>query len=120
MDLREREQRRQQRLEKARLRREQDVKFVMESPQGKRFVVALDGIAQEPSWQKNGDIPADPLVLAYNEGRRSVARQVLDEVRRHAPASYAQMMLESIREENELAATLAAEAVPSAGEASRR
>lgn len=72
---------------------EEDVRAVMGSPAGRRFLwYLLDEVAGvfSPSFA------GDALVTAHNEGRRAVGISIMVEAQRLAKDSYAQLLAEQL------------------------
>lgn len=78
----EKEARDARRLSEARDR--DAVRWLMGDARGRRFVRKLiDG-----AGTLGQSFTADPLLSAFNEGRRSVGLRLIDEVRQHAPEAH--------------------------------
>lgn len=111
----EREKRRKARAELAEHQRKSDLRTLMSFPEFKRYLYdVIDRQAGVFGGSANfvHEHPAE--VTFYNEGRRALGINLMLEAQTVAPESFAAMVLERTQVANTLAATLAAEAVPSA------
>lgn len=70
------------------------VRDVMAEGSGRRFVMSL----LYPAMYAVSYVPADPLATAFNEGRRSVAMELLAKIDRNAP----ELLILARREELDL------------------
>lgn len=99
----------------ARRQREADVKAVMLTPAGQRFVSGIIwGELRRASINVLAEHPE--FTLTVIAARKTVAEELENEVQRIAPIEYRQMNDERIKAENTEAATLRALTVPGAGD----
>jgi hypothetical protein len=78
--------------------RDSDLRVLMLSPAGRRFIRRLLDPMLGSSF-----VPGAPESTAFNEGRRSIALALLSEVQRVAPQSYALLRREEAEELERLA-----------------
>ena len=79
----------------ARRQREEDVKAMLSTPAGRRWLWhVLDGVAGLFGGSFSGE---GALTSAYNEGRRAVGVALMTEAQRIAPARYVEMVTEQSR-----------------------
>jgi uncharacterized membrane protein len=84
-----------------RMREEEDLRHVMGSEQGRRFLVrVVDAI----SGVMNGSFAGDPYFTAFNEGKRAVGQTLYVEARRVAPDLYALALTEAYADAKAVAA----------------
>lgn len=76
--------------ERAEEQRLEDLHWLMDQPQGRRFVWWLLSTARVHQSSFN----PEALWMAHNEGRRSVGTQVMQEITQHEPAQYLRMIQE--------------------------
>lgn len=107
-----------ERRELGRQQREADARVVMSLPAGQRFVWGvIDADCNTFGGSFAPLAPAPELAMAFNEGRRSVGIELLQEMQRVAPDLYAEMVAKAALE----AAARAREVgVPKTGEALTR
>lgn len=125
MNEQEREDARKAREERRAKQRKADVQELAHLPAGQRyFYDFLDRTAGVFSgsfpFERGDDGAKTALINAFNEGRRSVGIEVMQELQRLAPVQYQAMVLEAIKTQNYDAATQAAQAVPSTRESASR
>lgn len=89
--------------EQAARQRDSDLRVILLSPAGRRFLRRLLDPMLGSSF-----VPGSPESTAFNEGRRSIALALLSEVQRVSPQGYAAMR----REEAEELERIAAEPAP--------
>lgn len=88
--------------EDARLQREEDLRAVMATAAGRRFVWRLlDEVAGTLGPSFAGEAP---LSTAFGEGRRAVGIAVMGDVQRVAPEQYVAMLMERLESQRKAAA----------------
>jgi hypothetical protein len=85
--------------------RESDLRAVLDTPEGRRFVWRL----LETSNLHGGSYTGEAFSTAFNEGTRAVAMGLLQEAQRVAPNSYVAMVTEAAEASRTAMLTLKAE-----------
>lgn len=85
--------------EQAAQQRDADLRVLLLSPAGRRFIRRLLDPMLGSSF-----VPNSPEATAFNEGRRSLALALLGEVQRVSPQGYAAMRRDEVEELERLAA----------------
>lgn len=76
-------------------RNENDLVYVLRSPQGRRLLWRLLQTAQ---IHEHGFVPADPYATAFHCGQKSIGLFLYNEINRVLPLSLAQMQSEYLSE----------------------
>lgn len=76
-------------------REKDDIKFVMDSEQGRRVVWGL----LEKGQVFGACFKVDPYITAFNEGQRNLALVLLQSVMAHCPDQYLKMAAEASEQE---------------------
>lgn len=76
-------------------REKDDIKFVMDSEQGRRVIWAL----LEKGQVFGACFNVDPHITAFNEGQRNLALVLLQRVMTHCPDQYLKMAAEASEQE---------------------
>lgn len=79
--------------EDAARQRDEDLRNVMGTAAGRRFVWRL---IDEHAGTFGGSFSSDALTTAFNEGRRSVGRELMTEAQRLATSAYMDMLREHL------------------------
>ncbi|MFH2815277.1 hypothetical protein ABK803_18535 [Enterobacter ludwigii] len=77
------------------LREKDDIKFVMDSEQGRRVIWSL----LEKGQVFGACFNVDPHITAFNEGQRNLALVLLQRVMTHCPDQYLKMAAEASEQE---------------------
>ena len=85
-------ERREKTAKTARLQRNEDFRWLMADPRGRRFV--WDLLARAGLFRSS--LAASPELTAFNEGRRDLGLGVLADLMRLCPEQYARMQAEAM------------------------